>query len=102
MMVVIAKRTITEYGQANAQAAEALLVWYQIARTANWADFNALRGDMPATDYVGNERFTFNIKGNHYRLCALISFKTRTIYIKAIMNHAEYTKLSKAGKLSTL
>ena len=41
-------------------------------------------------DYVGNHRFVFNIRGNHYRLVAAVVFSTRTVYLKFIGTHKEY------------
>jgi mRNA interferase HigB len=35
----------------------------------------------------------FNIKGNAYRLVAVIRFKIRTVFIKFIGTHAEYDKI---------
>lgn len=92
-MVIISKSALAKYGTANAQAAEVLAAWYQIVRLADWSSFNELRVDFPSADYIGNDRFIFNIKGNRYRLLALIFFDIRTLYIHGIYTHAEYTKL---------
>ena len=99
-MVVMHRKTIRDYAAANAQAAAGLEEWYQIARAADWAGFAALRNDMPATDLIGGDRFVFNIKGNHYRLLAAVMFKTRTILIRGIFTHAEYSKLRKTQLLT--
>ena len=40
--------------------------------------------------------YVFNIKGNHYRLIALIIFKKRTVFILFIGDHKEYDKLEAA------
>ena len=50
---------------------------------------------MPATDYIADNRYVFNIKGNHYRLIAMIFFPTKQVYIRGIYTHAQYSKLSK-------
>ena len=34
--------------------------------------------------------FVFNIAGNRYRLIAAIHFNTQTLYVRAVMTHAEY------------
>jgi mRNA interferase HigB len=44
----------------------------------------------------------FDIAGNHYRLIAMIHFKNRTLYIRRILTHDEYTDLSKRKSLQTL
>ncbi|WP_133994251.1 type II toxin-antitoxin system HigB family toxin [Dinghuibacter silviterrae] len=40
-----------------------------------FAHFNELRSVFNSVDAVGNDRYVFNIKGNHYRLIALVRFK---------------------------
>ena len=46
-----------------------------------------------SVDYVGNNRFVFNVKGNDYRLVAIISFNAKKVYIRFIGTHAEYDKI---------
>ena len=99
-MVVMHKKTIREYIDHNAQAASGLEEWYQIVKVADWASFMELRADLPATDLIGDDRFVFNIRGNHYRLLAAVVFKTRTILIRGIFTHAQYSKLSKSQLLT--
>lgn len=94
-MRVTAKKKIREYGEANAQAKEELNTWYAKAELADWNNLNELKEDMPATDYIGNDHYVFNIKGNHYRLVAMVFFATRRVYIRDIFTHAEYSKLTK-------
>ena len=40
-----------------------------------------------------NDRYVFDIKGNQYRLIALIIFKVRTVFILFIGTHQEYNKI---------
>ena len=94
-MRVLSEKTINEFSENNAQAREELRIWFRLVRLANWPDFNALKADMPATDYVRNDRYVFNIKGNHYRLVAMIFFAKQRLYIRGIYTHAEYSKISR-------
>ncbi|TPG72444.1 type II toxin-antitoxin system HigB family toxin [Hymenobacter nivis] len=99
-MVVMHRKTIREYAAGNAQAAGGLEEWYQIVKAADWSGFADLRNDLPTTDLIGGDRFVFNIKGNHYRLLAAIVFKTRTVLIRGIFTHADYSKLSRTQLLT--
>lgn len=99
-MHIITRKTIKEYAADHAQVSEELNTWYHFVRLAEWSDFNALRADLPATDYVGNDRYVFNIKGNHFRLIAMIFFPVGQVYIRGIFTHAEYSKLTKKQTLS--
>jgi len=44
-------------------------------------------------DYVGNDRYVFNIKGNHYRLVVVIRFLKGRVFIRFVGTHAEYDKI---------
>lgn len=46
-----------------------------------------------SVDAVGNDRYVFNIKGNSYRIVAMIFFDIRTIYIRFVGTHKEYDKV---------
>jgi mRNA interferase HigB len=50
-------------------------------------------------DSVGNKRYVFNIKGNSYRVIALILFVPKIVYIRFIGTHAEYSKIKDCSKV---
>jgi len=64
--------------------------WYEISKQNDWKNFNEMKKSFNSVDSVGNDRYVFNIKGNHYRLIALILFKVRTVFILFIGTHKEY------------
>lgn len=93
MMVVIIKKTLQDFARKHPTAAEPLNRWYEIAKNADWVTFSDIKKDFGPTDYVGNDRYVFNIKGNDYRLVTMIFFDTRTIYIRFVGTHKEYDKI---------
>ncbi|TAE33020.1 MAG: type II toxin-antitoxin system HigB family toxin [Cytophagales bacterium] len=92
-MVIIAKAALTRYAEKHPDALVALMEWYDVVSVADWANIAEVRMQFNSVDYVGNERFVFNIRGNRYRLIVSILFSIRTIYIKFVGTHAEYDKL---------
>ncbi|MBO0934241.1 type II toxin-antitoxin system HigB family toxin, partial [Fibrella sp. HMF5036] len=60
------------------------------AVTNLFSEWLSLRKAFNTVDYVGNERYVFNIKGNQYRLVAMISFDKRTLFIRFVGTHSEY------------
>jgi mRNA interferase HigB len=90
-MVILSKSKVNEAALLHPQAADALNTWYQTTKLADWGNFNELRADKPDTDYIGNDRYIFNIKS--YRLLAMIFFDIRTVFIHAILTHTEYNRL---------
>ncbi len=92
-MVVISKTKIVEFGQKHADAAKPLNDWWSIAKATQWRSLRDIKKDFASVDFVGNDRYVFNIKGNRYRLVAMIFFDIRTVYIRFIGTHGEYDKI---------
>lgn len=92
-MVIISHKAIREFCKMQPQLITPLERWYDIARKANWSNFNDVKKDFNTADYVSNGLYVFDIKGNNCRLIARILFKTRTVFIKFIGSHKEYDKL---------
>ena len=55
----------------------ALRDWYKKTQNTEWKSFTDVKETFNSADYVGNNRFVFNIKGNNYRLIAIIIFASR-------------------------
>lgn len=97
MMVIIKKAKVTRFIEEHPLAAEALLRWYLLAKEYDWADFADLKKTFPATDYVGNGLYVFNVGGNKFRIIARIIFRVRTIYLRFIGTHQDYDKVDLSG-----
>jgi len=52
-----------------------------------------MRKDFPNADYVGNQHYFFNLKGNNYRLVVVVMFTPELVYIRWVGSHQEYDKL---------
>ncbi len=90
LMVVISKTRLVTFGQKHPDASKPLNDWWKIAKARQWKSLKDIKGDFAFVDYVGNDRYVFNIKGNKYRLVAMIFFDIRTIFIRYIGTHAGY------------
>lgn len=89
-MVIILKTTIRDFSEKYPDAAIALRKWYEETKAANWKNFTEVKKTFNTVDSVGNDRYVFDIKGNRYRIIALIIFKVRTLFILFIGSHKEY------------
>ena len=94
-MVIISKTTIEKFAKKHPAAADPLNVWYDVTKKADWSNIKDIKNTFNSVDAVGNNRYVYNIKGNDFRLIALIIFKVRTIFILWFGTHAEYDKLNK-------
>lgn len=92
-MVIVSRKAIHEYASTKAQATEALNEWYLKTKAADWGNLADVKNTFNSVDYVGNDNYVFNIKGNHFRLIARIIFPVRTVFIRFIGTHAEYEKI---------
>jgi mRNA interferase HigB len=93
-MVIISKAALVEFGSEHADAIEALNRWYDLSKEANWNSLTDIKKTFSTVDFVGNDRYVFNIKGNKYRLVAMIFFDIRTVFIRFIGTHAKYDKIN--------
>jgi len=89
-MVIIAKSAITIFAEKHPESSEALERWYEFVLRADWGSWSDIKADFASADYVGFDRYVFNIKGNHFRLVALIHFSVRTVYVRFIGTHKQY------------
>ena len=96
-MVIISKKILKDFSLLHKDCEEALEKWYRITKGANWKNFHELKRSFNSADAVGNDRYVFNIKGNQYRLIALIIFKVRTVFILFIDTHTAYDKIDAAN-----
>jgi len=92
-MRVVTPKKLREYSIDNAQARIPLLSWYEIVRKANWENLSDIKQDFSTVDYVGNNRYVFNIKGNDYRIIVIIIFISKKVYIRFIGKHDDYDKI---------
>ncbi|MDB5013903.1 MAG: addiction module toxin RelE [Daejeonella sp.] len=67
--------------------------WYRLVNDADWANYYEMKEMFNSVDAVGNDRYVFNIKGNSYRIVAMIFFDIRTVYIRFVNTHSEYDKI---------
>ncbi|WHF51121.1 type II toxin-antitoxin system HigB family toxin [Chryseobacterium gotjawalense] len=72
----------------------ALKDWYARTKGESWMNFAEIKNSFNSVDYVGNNRFVFNIRGNHYRLVAIIIFASQKVYIRFIGTHSQYDKIN--------
>lgn len=92
-MVIISKAVLRDFSNSNANAEIPLVDWYELVKKADWKNFNEMRKTFNSFDAVGNDCYVFNIKGNSYRLIALIIFKVRTVFILFVGTHEAYDKI---------
>lgn len=89
-MRIVTFLRIREFAEKYPDADTALRDWYKKTTNSNWESFSDVKETFNSVDFVGNSRFVFNIRGNHYRLVAIIIFASQKVYIRFIGTHKEY------------
>ena len=92
-MRVIAISTLRNFWEKHPETKLPLSEWYVKTCNAHWKSLSDMRKDFNSVDYVGNQRYVFNIKGNDYRLVVAIKFTPSIVYIRFVGTHAEYDKI---------
>lgn len=95
-MNVISKRPFSEAAEKYPNDRGALLDMYKVLRSTRFKTPEELRGVFASLDnFRCNDRWwVLDVGGNNLRVMAFIPFVNQRIYIKYIVNHADYDKLT--------
>jgi len=99
MMRIVAHRTLVLFYRKHADARTALEDWYHKTKNAEWNSFSEMKKTFNTADAVGSQRYVFDIKGNDYRLVALVLFKIKMVYVRFIGTHGEYDRIEDCSKI---
>lgn len=92
-VVIVSKAILRDYVENRPEVKESLNTWYENVSKSNWKSFSEMKNSFNSVDAVGNDRYVFNLKGNQFRLIALIIFRVRTVFILFVGSHEEYDKV---------
>ena len=94
MRIVSHRRLVEFYSSEGHGDSQAVLErWYNMAEAAEWKNLSDIKVDFPSTDYVGNQHYVFNIRGNKYHLVVVVKFTIGHIFIRFVGTHSEYDKI---------
>jgi len=92
-MRIFTEQVLKEYCDEHPEVKVALQEWVSMVKRSDWTCFADIKKMINSVDYIGNQRYVFNIKGNNYRLVVVIKFTIKFIYIRFIGTHSEYNKI---------
>ena len=92
-MRIFTEQALKEFSYKYPSAKTALQVWSKLVKKSEWHSFADVKRTFNSVDSIGNQRYVFNIKGNEFRLVAVIKFTIGFIYIRFIGTHQEYNKI---------
>jgi len=95
-MELVNVTAIERFARKHRDAARWLANWADIAHAAGWQNLQQVRRQFPSADGVPLKSrvvvTVFNIKGNEYRLLAVIHYSVQRIVILDVLTHEEYQR----------
>lgn len=92
-MRIFTEKPLKEYATKHPEALTAIQDWIQKVKKSQWSSFAGIKRTFNSVDYVGNQRYVFNIKGNDYRLVVVVQFRPQFVYVRFIGTHSEYDRI---------
>ncbi|MFW9875148.1 MAG: type II toxin-antitoxin system HigB family toxin [Candidatus Thorarchaeota archaeon] len=92
-MRIISFRKLREFFEKDPAAKVPMQDWFKRAKKAEWGNFSDMKKTFNSVDSVSNQRYVFNIRGNHYRIVAKVMFNLKRIYIRWVGNHKDYDRI---------
>ncbi|QLE56795.1 type II toxin-antitoxin system HigB family toxin [Nostoc sp. TCL26-01] len=91
-MRIITKKRLNQASEQYPDAESSIRAWSKLVKAQDWNSFE----DIKATSIFAPDRVKnfviFDIGGNKYRLITYIDYKTKAIFIRGFLTHAEYDK----------
>lgn len=91
-MRLIGLPVLQEFARRHADAKGSVQAWAAEVRAATWRTPHDVKERYPHASILKGKRVIFNIKGNDYRLSAVISYQAQIVRIEFIETHAEYDR----------
>ena len=98
-MRIISKKVLLDFYAQCPDSMISLENWYRVVKKAQWTCFSDVKETFNTVDNVGNKRYIFNIKGNDFRLVAIIQFTIKAVLIRFVGTHNQYDKIKDIKKI---
>lgn len=93
MKRIVAKSTLREFWEKNADAEQYLKTWYETTKSAKWLSPNDVKQSYVNASILRDSRVVFNIKGNSYRLIVKFNYEKQWAFIRFIGTHIDYNRI---------
>lgn len=98
-MRIITRRRLRTFWEEHPDAEEALRVWEQIVKHASYRTPGDVKAQFRHASMIGNNVTVFNICGNKYRLVVSMRYDWQKVFIRHVVTHEEYDRLTASGLL---
>lgn len=98
-MRIITESRLTAFWKQHPDAEVPLKVWRKLVRTKKYQNPHEVRKDFPSADFLGDSVTVFDIGGNKYRLVVSMRYSMQHVYIRHVVTHEEYDRLTEQDLL---
>ena len=92
LMRVVGKRRLEDFCGNHADSRKWIENWVADTERAAWKTPQHIKDRYASLSVLSNNVIIFNVKGNEYRLEAMVAFNTGTVIVRWVGTHAEYDK----------
>lgn len=83
---------LDEFKQKHPDARVPLDAWRKEVEAANWQTPQDIKNRYRHADFLSKNRVIFDIKGNGYRLVAVVRYIQKMVVVEWLGTHSEYDK----------
>lgn len=98
-MRIITESRLPAFWAEHPEAETPLKVWRRLMRHAAYASPHEVKAHFPAADFLKRGITVFDIGGNKYRLVVTMRYDLQRVYIRHVLTHEEYDRLTESGGL---
>jgi mRNA interferase HigB len=96
---IITESRLARFWKEHPAAEGPLKAWRALIRAASYETPHEVRAQFPGVDFLRDGITVFDIGGNKYRLVASMRYDLQRVYIRHVLTHAEYDRLTGTGDL---
>jgi len=96
---IITERRLRDFWTEHPDAETPLKAWRRLIRDRHYRTPHEVRLDFSAVDFLKERVTVFDIGGNKYRLVVTMRYDLQIVFIRHVLTHDEYDRMSGEGTL---
>lgn len=93
-MILVGRDLLDHFSRQHADLRRPLQAWVKEVEDARWRTPQDIKNRYRSVDFRPGNRVIFDLKGNHYRLIAVVRYQGGILLVEWIGTHADYDRRS--------
>ena len=93
-MKILGKDKLEKFSRKHPDSRKAITRWAADVERENWQTPQDIKAAYQSADFLAGNRVIFNIRGNNFRLAAVVVYTAGRLIVEWVGTHAEYDKKS--------